>query len=136
MLAFNPSDGAGGMAVASRVFRRPAHGVVFTLYSPLAFPMKPILTALLVATMTWLTACETIPVQEMSDARQAYRAAQQAGAERYAPALIAEVKVLMEDADRFLAEGRYSLAGKVAERARALAIKARKKALAAQAAGS
>ncbi len=88
---------------------------------------------LLLLLLTLLVAgCETIPVQQMSDARQAFRAAQQAGAETYAPALFSEVKVLMEDADRFLAERRYALAGKVAERARMLAIKARRKALLAQ----
>ncbi len=94
--------------------------------------MKPTLIVLVLLSMM-VTGCETIPVQQMSDARQAYRAAQQAGADTYAPKLFAEVKVLMEDADRFLAEGRYSLAGKIAERARVLAIKARKKALAVQA---
>jgi hypothetical protein len=91
--------------------------------------MNRTLAALLLVVTIVLAGCESIPVQQMSDARQAYRAAQMAGAEQYAPALFSEVKVLMEDADRFLEEGRYSLAGKVAERARMLAIKARKKAL-------
>ncbi len=92
--------------------------------------MNRMLTVFLLAATILLGGCETIPVQQMSDARQAYRAAQEAGAEQYVPQLFSEVTVLMEDADRFLAEGRYSLAGKVAERARVLAIKARKKALA------
>ncbi len=91
--------------------------------------MNRILTVLLLVATILLGGCETIPVQQMSDARQAYRAAQAAGAEQYVPELFNEVTVLMNDADRFLAEGRYSLAGKIAERARVLAIKARKKAL-------
>ena len=94
--------------------------------------MNRMLILLLLACSMLMAGCETIPVQQMSDARQAYRAAQQAGAETYAPALFAEVKVLMEDADRFLAERRYALAGKGAERARMLAIKARRRALMAQ----
>lgn len=92
--------------------------------------MNRIFTVFVLTATLLVGGCETIPVQQMSDARQAYRAAQEAGAEQYAPELFSEVRVLMEDADRFLDEGRYSLAGKVAERARMLAIKARKKALA------
>lgn len=92
--------------------------------------MNRIFTVFVLTATLLVGGCETIPVQQMSDARQAYRAAQEAGAEQYAPELFSEVTVLMEDADRFLDEGRYSLAGKVAERARMLAIKARKKALA------
>jgi len=91
--------------------------------------MKRIFTVLLLVATILLGGCETIPVQQMSDARQAYRAAQEAGADKYVPELFNEVTVLMNDADHFLAEGRYGLAGKIAERARVLAIKARKKAL-------
>lgn len=89
--------------------------------------MKQLFTLLLLFA-TLLCGCETIPVQQMSDARQALRAAEQAGAERYSVELYSEARMLMEDADRFLAEGRYSLAGKLAERARKLAIRARQQA--------
>ncbi len=73
--------------------------------------------------------CAGIPAQQMSDARQAFRAAQAAGAERLAPEDFHEAKLLLEDADRFLGEGRYELAGKVAERAKYMALRARRKAL-------
>jgi hypothetical protein len=97
--------------------------------------MSKYLSTIMLAVMIFLGGCAAFPIQQMSDARQAFLAAQQAGAEQYAPELFQEAKVLMDDADRFLAEKRYSLAGKVAERARLIAIKARRKALAVTAEG-
>ncbi|HFD87957.1 MAG TPA: DUF4398 domain-containing protein [Gammaproteobacteria bacterium] len=97
--------------------------------------MTKYLSALVLAILFSLVGCAAIPIQQMSDARQAFLAARQADAEHYAPELFHEAQVLMDDADRFLAERRYGLAGKVAERARTVAIKARRKAVAATVGG-
>lgn len=69
-----------------------------------------------------------MPAQQMSDARQALQSAKAAGAALYAPSLFSEAQQLLADADRFTDGGRFDLAAKVAERARLIAIKARRKA--------
>lgn len=74
--------------------------------------------------------CVSLPAQQMSDARQALQAAKTAGAERYAIEEYKEASILVDDANRFLAEGRYELAGKVAQRAKMQALRARRKAVA------
>ena len=85
---------------------------------------------LLLVLASLLTACATAPVQEMSDARQALMAARHVGADKHAPAMYTEAKALVEDADHFIAERRYELARVVAGRAKMVAIKARRKAMA------
>lgn len=89
---------------------------------------KPIFITLLLAVLL-LSGCESIPVQQMSDARQAVRSAADAGAALYAPKIYGESLQLLDDAGQFVDAGRFDLAGKVADRAKALAIKARKKAV-------
>lgn len=76
-----------------------------------------------------LVACTTIPIQGMSDARQAFQAAVDADASSLAPEEYKEAKVLLEDADHFMAQGRYELAGKVALRAKLVSLRARHRAL-------
>lgn len=46
-----------------------------------------------------LTACVNAPVQEMSNARQAIRAARDAGADRIAPQKLSEAQELLERAE-------------------------------------
>ncbi|PIE83661.1 MAG: hypothetical protein CSA09_01070 [Candidatus Contendobacter odensis] len=76
-----------------------------------------------------LTACVTIPVQEMSDARQAIRAAETVGAAQYSPhALIAAHQLLLE-AQQKLEASDFNSARRHAKDARDQAIKARKQAL-------
>ncbi len=75
--------------------------------------------------MLAISGCATIPAQEMSDARQALRAAEEVGAATRATRNFDEAKLLVEDANRFLNEGRYELARIVALRAKRLAIEAR-----------
>lgn len=87
---------------------------------------KPIFITLMLVVLL-LGGCESIPVQEMSDARQAVRSAADAGAALYAPGIYGESLQLLDDASKFVDAGRFDLAGKVADRAKALAIKARKK---------
>ncbi len=76
-----------------------------------------------------ITGCAAIPAQEMSDARQALRAAEEVGAATKAARDFDEARVLLEDANRFLNEGRYELARIVALRAKRLAIDARQSSL-------
>ncbi len=76
-----------------------------------------------------LTACATAPVQEMSDARQALKAAEVAGAAQLAPSEYGEAKQLVADADFFISQRRYEVARVVADRAKRIAIKARRTAL-------
>lgn len=61
--------------------------------------------------------CVSVPVQAMSNARQALQAAQKAGAVRYAPALYAEAR-------RWLGDAEFALRGDDYTRARSSALKA------------
>lgn len=76
-----------------------------------------------------LAGCATAPVQEMSDARQALQAAQQAGAQQHAPQEYARAKALMQSAEDQLGVGGYQSARKLAEQAKGVAQRARDKAL-------
>ena len=73
-----------------------------------------------------LSGCIGAPVQEMSNARQAIRAAQKAGAEQHAPALFAEAQQLLAQAKSNLQHGEYRAARDQAEQARAKALEARR----------
>lgn len=68
--------------------------------------------------LTGLTACAGAPVQEMSDARQAIRAAQNAGAADKAPEVFQEAKLLLGTAEQSLRRGAYREARRAAENAR------------------
>ncbi|HAS52250.1 MAG TPA: hypothetical protein DCS21_11115 [Gammaproteobacteria bacterium] len=73
-----------------------------------------------------LTACATAPpVQEMSDARQAIRAAEAVGAAQYAPENLTEAQALLRKAQTDLETGAYETARRYALDARVQAIKAR-----------
>lgn len=77
--------------------------------------------------------CAGWPVQEMSNARQAIVAAQKAGAERYAPEMLAESQGLLASAKSNSSKGDYRTARDDANLARDKAIQARKLAEQAQA---
>jgi len=70
--------------------------------------------------------CAGAPVQQMSDARQAVRAAQKADAKIHAPDLLAEAEKLLASAKANLDRGEYRLARDEAEMARARAMEARR----------
>jgi hypothetical protein len=72
-----------------------------------------------------VSACAGVPVQEMSDARQAVEAARQAGADVRAPKELTAAEALLESAEKALAEGNF-------KRARADAHAAHDKAVTAQ----
>ena len=63
--------------------------------------------ALLVAAALALAACAGAPVQEMSNARQAIRAARDAGAERTAPQKLTEAEALLNRAEDSLERRAY-----------------------------
>lgn len=69
------------------------------------------------------------PVQEMSNARQTLRAAQEVKAQRYAPEFLGKAETLLQSAETQLAEGKYEQARASALAAREQAIRARQKAL-------
>ncbi|MGH8494561.1 MAG: DUF4398 domain-containing protein [Gammaproteobacteria bacterium] len=71
-----------------------------------------------------LAACASAPVQEMSDARQAINAAEQAGAERLAPQAIDDARQLLTNAEEQLQNGRYFSARRNAIEAKAKALEA------------
>ncbi|MGH8282792.1 MAG: DUF4398 domain-containing protein [Gammaproteobacteria bacterium] len=71
-----------------------------------------------------LAACASAPVQEISNARQAVAAAQQAGADRSAPKQMAEAQRLLRAAQAALDDGNYSASRQAALRARDEAVKA------------
>ncbi len=75
-----------------------------------------------------LLGCTGIPVQEMSDARQALQVAEEVGAPQRAPEAWAEARALLEAAERALDAGDYGKARLLAEEAREAAIRARKQA--------
>lgn len=78
-----------------------------------------------------LTACAAMPpVQEMSDARQAIKAAREVNAMKYAPQKLRSAEDSMELATRTLEQGEYEAARMAATVAKALAIKARDAAVA------
>lgn len=73
-----------------------------------------------------LAGCAGAPMQEMSNARQAVKAAEQAGASKTAPELLAEANLLLKTAREHLYEGNYRDARDEAELARTKAVEARR----------
>jgi hypothetical protein len=92
---------------------------------PLSRPTPPwLLVALLCALLA--AGCAGAPAQQMSDARQAIRAAEQAGARQHAPELLAEAQQLVERARVNLQKGEYRQARDDADLAREKAMEARR----------
>lgn len=75
-----------------------------------------------------LAACATAPVQEMSDARQAIRSAEEAGALLYSRLPLQRAKQMLDRAQTNLEAGAYFEARRFALDARDEAIMAREKA--------
>ena len=87
--------------------------------------IPPFLLAVLLAGAS-LGGCAGAPFQEMSDARQAIRAAERAGAAEYAPDTLVEARRLVERARLGMQKGDYRQARDDAEQARAKAMEARR----------
>ena len=73
---------------------------------------------------TIVSACASAPVQEMSDARQAIRAAQNAGASQKATAQFQSAQALMTSAEQSLQKRLYRAAKRDAVAARNRAVEA------------
>lgn len=86
---------------------------------------RPFLIATLLAAAL-VAGCAGMPLQEMSDARQAIRAAERAGAEKHAPQLLDEARGLVESARASMHQGDYREARDDAELARSKAMEARR----------
>lgn len=71
-----------------------------------------------------LTACAGAPVQEMSNARQAIKAARDAGASKAAPDKLTEAEALLDRAEESLQKGDYREARRDAIAARSKASQA------------
>jgi hypothetical protein len=81
-----------------------------------------------------LGGCAGAPLQQLSDARQAVRAAEKAGAAEYAPDLLDEAKRLVESSRVNLHKGDYRQSRDDADLAREKAMEARRTAESAHAA--
>ena len=70
-------------------------------------PIRSITRLAGVLMLVLLAACETAPVQEMSDARQAIMVAREAGAADLAAAELAEAEKYLQDAEKRLDRQQY-----------------------------
>jgi len=77
-----------------------------------------------------MSGCASAPTQEMSDARQAVSAAQDAGAERYAVGALSSAEMRLEKAEKALKRRTFRRARNDAIKAREEALKAKNIALA------
>jgi len=78
----------------------------------------------MLAALLAIAGCQSAPVQEMSDARQAISVAQKAGAEELAPNDLKAAKDYLESAEGFLNQRRYDMARSEAVNAKASALDA------------
>ena len=86
--------------------------------------LSHLLRATALAALLVLAACQTAPVQEMSDARQAISVAREAGAAEHAADDFKAAIEHLESAERFLNERRYAFARRDAEQAKLRALDA------------
>lgn len=82
----------------------------------------------LLAIVLAMTACAIAPAQEMSDARQAIRSAEEMGAALYSPQRLRQAQQLLEQAQKNLEAGAYFDARRLAVDAQDEAILAREEA--------
>jgi hypothetical protein len=92
------------------------------------FPIHAFAAALLLM----IAGCESMPVQEMSDARQAIMAARDAGAEEFASEQLLAAEASLHSAEASLNTRNYGTARREAVEAKALAIEAMQRSEAAQ----
>jgi hypothetical protein len=88
--------------------------------------LPPSLLALALLAGAAMGGCAGAPVQEMSNARQAVKAAERAGAPAVAPVLMSEAKQTLKSAESHLRRGDYRTARDEAELARSKAVEARR----------
>ena len=78
----------------------------------------------IIASLFVLAACESMPVQEMSDARQAIMAARDAGAEEHASDKLQAAESSLESAEKYLNSRNYAVARREAIEAKSQALEA------------
>lgn len=78
----------------------------------------------IIAAAMFAAGCESMPVQEMSDARQAIMAAREAGAEEHAAEVLLEAEESLESAEKYLNSRNYGVARREAIEAKTKAIDA------------
>jgi hypothetical protein len=108
----------------------PLVTVVWSCFFLQGFPhlprvFLPLLLAFALLSAAVVSGCAGAPVQEMSNARQAVRAAERAGATAAAPEVMGEAKQLLKSAESHHRRGDYRTAREEAELARTKAIEAR-----------
>ena len=90
----------------------------------LAAHTTALLRGIMIAALFILSACETMPVQEMSDARQAISAAREAGAAEHAGEQLKAAQASLDSAEKFLSTRNYGVARREAVAAKTAAIDA------------
>ena len=83
-----------------------------------------ILRVAALAALLAISGCQTAPVQEMSDARQAITVATKAGAEEHAATLLKAAVDYLHSAEGFLNDRKYDLARRDAVNAKSSALDA------------
>jgi len=82
------------------------------------------LRGVLIAALLTAAGCESMPVQEMSDARQAIMAAREAGAEEHATESLLAAEKSLHSAEKYLNTRNYAIARREALDAKSKAIDA------------
>lgn len=90
----------------------------------LATRLSHFLRATVLVALLAIAGCQSAPVQEMSDARQAISVAKEAGAEKLAPNDIKAAIEYLQSAEGFLNQRRYDMARREAVNAKASALDA------------
>ena len=90
----------------------------------LATRMSHFLRVIVLAALLVIAGCQSAPVQEMSDARQAITVAKKAGAEELAPNDLKAAMDYLESAEGFINQRRYDKARSEAVNAKASALDA------------
>lgn len=86
--------------------------------------LRSLFPSLLLALAVSVSGCAGAPVQEMSNARQAIKAAREAGAEKIVPTTLSEAQALLERAETNLQKRAYRDARRDAIAARSKATEA------------
>jgi hypothetical protein len=107
------------LLVGAKLWSRPWNNA---LLNRLSFSTCLLTLILAVAVLPGLTACAVAPVQEMSDARQALKAAEQAGAAEFAADSLERAQSLLREAEAELSKRRYNEAREDANAAKAEAL--------------
>jgi hypothetical protein len=128
LTAYRGGDSVG-TAWLGRILSFPRIHFLYT-YQIISMPAKPYKYSFIAIIFTaLLMGCAGLPVQEMSNARQAVEAAREAKAETRAPQTLQAAEESLKLAEKALAEGDYAQARKYAQLAREQAVEAQNQSL-------